>query len=252
MTNLNQLNAMKHLLQVLIEKIGKRTSKGFATISISKAVMNLRNEYDCFNYILINENRYTEGIKAITVSEEIGSIDSYKFYSAMKALIEKTTECFDTTADIFFTQELRESLQDIFYTLDNLDKEKKDNMKQKIMLVDDNQDLIKTVIKGFNKISNEYEITGVNSGVECFDLLTSGYTPKLILLDIMMPNAKGWNILTRLKGKSAWKDIPVIFITAKIDSFSKDFSKLSAQDYITKPFEIRELRVRIDKVLKQS
>ena len=74
MANLGQIQIMERILQVLTEKIGERTSIGFASISISRVILGLRDEHDCFNYILINENRYTEGLNALTVSEGINSV----------------------------------------------------------------------------------------------------------------------------------------------------------------------------------
>ncbi len=251
MKDLNQLYIMQHVLDVLIAKIGKRTSKGFAAVSISKAIMVLRDEYDCFNYVIINENRYTEGGNSLTVSEEINTVDSYEFYSSLKALIEKTFQCIDTTSDIYFVNEVRESLSDVFYTINNLEEIEKNKDKQKIILVDDDPDLIETVTKVLDKISDEYEIIGANSGVEFFDLLGNGLKPDLILLDIMMPGVDGWNVFTRLKENECWREIPIVFLTAKTDSFSKGFGRFSADDYITKPFDVEDLKNRIDKILKE-
>ena len=252
MDNLRQMQIMGRLLQILTEKIGERTSIGFATISISKAILDLRNKHDCFNYILINETRYTEGLNALTVSEEINAVDSYEFYSAIKGLIERTMVGFDDNMDIGFINELRKILPDIFYVLDNLDKEKIDKTKQEIMIIGDNTDLIETLINGFKEISSGYEITGANSGVKCFDLLAGGYKPKLIVLDTMMSDMKGKDIFNRLKNSSTWKNIPVVLLAEKTDSSSNDFSELSAQDYVTKPFEITDLKNRIDNVLKET
>lgn len=238
---------MEHILQVLTEKIGERTSISFASISISKVILSLRDEHDCFNYVVINENRYTEGLNALTVSEGINSVSSHEFYSAVKALFEKILEGFEDNKDIHFVDELRKAAPDVFYALDTLNGERGNKTKQKIMLIDNSRDLIEKVKDGLNKISDEYEITGASSSVECFDLLASGYTPKLILLDIMMPDMKGYDIFNKLKGNSAWEDIPVVFLTSKTDSINK----LSAQGHITKPFDITDLKNGIDKVLKE-
>ncbi len=251
MKDLNQLYILNHVLDVLIDKIGKRTSRGFAAVSISKAIMNLRDKYDCFNYVIINENRYTEGVNALTVSEEINSVDSYEFYNALKALIDQTFHCIDHTADIYFVNEVRESLSDVFYTINNLDEIEKNKDKKQIILVDDDPDLIETVTKALCKISNEYEIIGANSGVEFFDLLANGLKPDLILLDIMMPGIDGWNVFSRLKENKSWRNIPIVFLTAKTDSFSKGMGSFSAEDYITKPFDVKDLKERIDKILKE-
>jgi len=137
----------------------------------------------------------------------------------------------------------------IFFFEDNSDEIKKNDTKQQIMMVDDNLDLIEMVKKGFHRISDGYAIMGVTSGVECFDLLASGFIPELIILDIMMPGMKGWDVIERLKRNSKWKDIPVVFLTAKADSDSKKRGMEIAEDYITKPFKIIDLKQKIDKIL---
>ena len=128
--------------------------------------------------------------------------------------------------------------------------DKKDKfMKQKIMLVDDNTDFTYIVKKRLEKISEKYEVINANSGKECFELLEHGILPDIILLDIMMPDIEGWDVFVKLKEKIEWKEIPVVFLTAKTDSYSKCFGDITADDYIEKPIEIEELKKRIDKVL---
>ena len=125
-------------------------------------------------------------------------------------------------------------------------------MKRKILLVDDNLDLAYIVKNGLEKIDNNFEIISANSGKECFRLLNEGIVPDLILLDIMMPEMNGWDVFARLKEKTIWRDIPIVFLTAKTDSYSKGFGKIPSEDYIEKPFEMNELKQRIDNVLKRK
>lgn len=122
-------------------------------------------------------------------------------------------------------------------------------MKQKIMIVDDNTDFIYIVKKRLEKISEKYEVISANSGKECLELLEHGNLPDIILLDIMMPDMEGWDVFVKLKEKMQWKKIPVVFLTAKTDLYSKCFGDITADDYIEKPIEIKELKERIDKVL---
>ena len=96
-----------------------------------------------------------------------------------------------------------------------------------------------------------YEVTGANGGKECLELLKRGDMPNIILLDVMMPEINGWDVFAKLKEKPEWREIPIIFLTAKTDDYSKGFGKLTADDYITKPFEIRDLKERVDKVLNR-
>ncbi len=75
--------------------------------------------------------------------------------------------------------------------------------------------------------------------------------PDLILLDIMMPEMDGFTVCQRLKSNLATRDIPVIFMTALSDTLDKIKAfELGAADYVTKPFETRELLARIETHLK--
>lgn len=123
--------------------------------------------------------------------------------------------------------------------------------KKKVMIVDDNPDLLYMVKKGLERMGEGYEVTGANGGKECLELLKRGNTPNIILLDVMMPEINGWDVFAKLKEKPEWREIPIIFLTAKTDDYSEGFGKLTADDYITKPFEIRDLKERVDKILNR-
>jgi len=123
-------------------------------------------------------------------------------------------------------------------------------MGKKIMVVDDNPMLVLTVKEGLNSLASGYKIIEANSGKECFDQLNAGEIPDIILLDIMMPIMDGWEVQRRLREHASWKKIPVVFLTAKTDTYSKQMGSILSKDYIEKPFEITDLKKRIDMVLK--
>ena len=124
---------------------------------------------------------------------------------------------------------------------------------KKIMIVDDDQDLIYSVKTGFElDCPNKYEIIIAENGKKCFELLEKNMKPDLILLDIMMPDMDGWEVFDKLKANPKYKNIPVIFLTARSDELAADAGAMIADDYIEKPVDISELRDRIEKVLKQS
>jgi CheY-like chemotaxis protein len=124
---------------------------------------------------------------------------------------------------------------------------------KKIMLVDDEQDQIFSIKTGFEQeFPNEYEIIGVESGAKCFKLLEKSEIPDLILLDIMMPEMSGWEVFDKLRANQSWKNIPVIFITARSDGLAANAGAMIADDYIEKPIEIKELKTRIDTVLNKK
>ena len=120
---------------------------------------------------------------------------------------------------------------------------------KKIMIVDDEPDLVFSIKYGLENFSEEYKVIGAESGRECFELLKNGQMPDLILLDVMMPEMNGWDVFTKLKETPEWRGISVVFLTAKIDPYSKGFGTLLANDFIEKPFEISNLKERIDNVL---
>lgn len=124
---------------------------------------------------------------------------------------------------------------------------------KKIMLVDDEKDQIYFIKTSFEKLfGKEYTILPVESGEKCFEILTNHEVPDLILLDIMMPRMNGWEVFDRLRAHPIWKNIPIIFLTARTDEFAEHAGVLIADDYIKKPIEIKELKTRIDNVLKQE
>ena len=123
---------------------------------------------------------------------------------------------------------------------------------KKIMLVDDEKDQIFFIKTSFeNLFVKEYTIVPAESGEKCFESLNKKNIPDLILLDIMMPKMNGWEVFDRLRANPEWKNIPIIFLTARTDEFAEHAGALIAEDYIKKPIEIKELKTRIDNVLKR-
>ncbi|MCU0821898.1 MAG: two-component system response regulator [Spirochaetes bacterium] len=118
-----------------------------------------------------------------------------------------------------------------------------DISKSTILIVDDiksNIDLLMSLLK------NEYIFSYATSGMGAIESLKSR-PADLILLDIMMPEMDGYKICKMLKSDENTIDIPVIFITALSESEDKTLGfRLGAVDYITKPFDIEEVKARIE------
>jgi CheY-like chemotaxis protein len=123
-------------------------------------------------------------------------------------------------------------------------------MVKKIMVVDDNPDVILSVKHGLEGLDEDYQITGVESGEKCLELLQTDM-PDLILLDIMMPGMSGWKTFDRIKENTSWKQIPIVFLTARTDRVAKNAGGFLAEDYIEKPFDVRELHQRINQAMQQ-
>jgi len=124
------------------------------------------------------------------------------------------------------------------------------NIPKTILVVDDEPDIIYSIEVGITKLTTKYDIIGVNSGRECIELLKQGNKPDIIILDIMMPNMNGFQVLDVLKTNREWKDIPVIFLTALDDSETMEKGIETNSYCIRKPFRIEELKATIDKVLE--
>jgi CheY-like chemotaxis protein len=123
--------------------------------------------------------------------------------------------------------------------------------KKKIMIVDDNPDLLYMIKKNLQRLDDQFEIIDVKSGKECIEHLKNHEMPDLILLDIMMPEMNGWNVLAKIRNETAWKKVPVVFLTAKDDSMSRGLGIITSDGYITKPFIMGNLKEKIDKILKE-
>jgi putative two-component system response regulator len=117
------------------------------------------------------------------------------------------------------------------------------DLKYQILIVDDVADNIQVAMNILQE--DNYDFSFAISGEAAYELLLNNEFD-LILLDIMMPGIDGFELCQMMKQNDRLKDIPVIFLTAKvdIDSISHGF-KLGAADYITKPFQAEELIVRV-------
>ncbi len=124
-------------------------------------------------------------------------------------------------------------------------------MKKSILIVDDNPDVRFSVKLGLEDLDASYEVITAESGDKCLEFLKNNQIPDIILLDIMMPRVDGWNVFAKVKEKLEWRNIPIIFLTAKTDDYSKGFGSISADDYVEKPFDIEDLKKRIDNILNR-
>jgi len=124
-------------------------------------------------------------------------------------------------------------------------------MAKKIMIVDDDVGVVYSIKHGMERLDKDYEIIPVNSGKKCLELLTNNNIPDLILLDIMMPEISGWETYQKIKQNELWRNIPIVFLTARTDHIAKSAGGFLGDDYIEKPFKIPQLKERIDKILKK-
>ena len=114
--------------------------------------------------------------------------------------------------------------------------------KNKILFVDDDPTNIRILIE---VLKNDYKIIFAQNGPEAIKLANDSL-PDLVLLDIMMPDMDGYEVCRQLKANDETSDIPVIFATALTEEEDEEKGfNLGAVDYITKPFSLPIVRVRI-------
>lgn len=122
-------------------------------------------------------------------------------------------------------------------------------MKQQILVIDDECDLCE--ILRFNLTAAGFEVHTANSGEEALTKDISSYD--LLLLDVMMPGMSGFELAARLKQDVGTADIPIIFLTALNDEKDTLYGfGLGADDYIAKPFSVREMVARVKAVLGRT
>jgi DNA-binding response OmpR family regulator len=111
-----------------------------------------------------------------------------------------------------------------------------------ILIVDDTPENIEILVELLDEFDTKIAINGLDALETAFD----DVPPDLILLDIMMPEMDGYEVCRRLRANERTKDVPVIFLTAKTlkDDIVLGF-EAGGQDYVTKPFDARELMERV-------
>ena len=122
-------------------------------------------------------------------------------------------------------------------------------MDKRILVVDDEKDIVDLV--KYNLQKEGYTVLTARNGKEALEIAQPPL--HLILLDIMMPEYDGLEVLRRLKGSERTNSIPVIFLTAKGGDVDEVVGlELGADDYILKPISIPKLLARVKNVLRKK
>lgn len=120
---------------------------------------------------------------------------------------------------------------------------------KKILIIEDDEHIVELL--KFNVENNGYLVSTASDGNDGYNKAVNDL-PDLILLDLMLPGIDGIDICNKLKNKDRTKDIPIIMLTAKGHETDKILGlEIGADDYIVKPFSVRELMARIKVIFRR-
>ena len=123
-------------------------------------------------------------------------------------------------------------------------------MREKILIVEDERDIVRML--EYNLKKEGFRVVSASDGREALRRAEREH-PDIIILDLMLPEIDGLEVCKTLKQSSGTADIPIIMLTAKAQETDKIVGlELGADDYITKPFSIRELTARVKAVLRRA
>ena len=120
----------------------------------------------------------------------------------------------------------------------------------KILVVDDEKDIVDLV--AYNLEKEGFSVIRAYDGEKALDLAkTQG--PDLVILDLMLPRIQGMEVCKRLRNSDRTTSLPIIMLSAKGEEIDKVLGlEIGADDYITKPFSVRELLARVKAVLRRA
>jgi len=121
------------------------------------------------------------------------------------------------------------------------------SVTRRILLVDDEPSIQKMLVHALER--EGFQVHAVGDGEAALQAVGS-YEPHLIILDIMLPKLDGTEVCRRVRAKS---DVPIIMLTAKDDEIDRVVGlELGADDYVTKPFAVRELVARVRAIMRRA
>ena len=122
--------------------------------------------------------------------------------------------------------------------------------KEKVLIIDDEEHIVELI--RYNLENAGYDAIEAYNGIDGIKA-AKNVKPTLILLDVMLPMMDGLEVCRKLRKDDTTKNIPIIMLTAKSEEIDKILGlELGADDYITKPFSVRELLARIKAVLRRT
>ncbi len=123
-------------------------------------------------------------------------------------------------------------------------------MSELVLVVDDEEDLAELLV--YNLERNGFSTLKALNGRDAIELATR-HLPRLIILDLMLPDVDGLEVFRTLKRNDKTAVIPIMMLTAKADEVDRVVGlELGADDYVTKPFSSREVMLRVKAILRRS
>jgi DNA-binding response OmpR family regulator len=121
--------------------------------------------------------------------------------------------------------------------------------RSSVMVVDD--DLIVGKLLKHTLTQRGFDVQVVEDGRAAISNVSNQNPPSLVLLDILLPFADGFEILDKIRNQSNWQKVPILMLTSKTteSNIVRAFES-GANDYVTKPFQVEELMSRIRRLLK--
>jgi two-component system alkaline phosphatase synthesis response regulator PhoP len=123
-------------------------------------------------------------------------------------------------------------------------------MAQRILVVDDDKEIVRLLRSYIEQAGSEVLVA--YDGETALHILRRE-RPDLVVLDLMLPDRDGWDVLRIVRGDATLADTPIIMLTARVEDHDKIVGlELGADDYVTKPFNPREVVARVRAVLRRS
>lgn len=145
---------------------------------------------------------------------------------------------------------MRQYLTDFFFRGIKVNTKGGDMYRRKILVVDDEKDIVDLI--AFNLEKEGFAVIKTFDGLKVSEMIRR-HKPDLVVLDLMLPGIPGLEICRYLRTRQETEYLPVIILTAKGDDVDRVVGlELGADDYITKPFSVRELIARVKAVLRRS
>ena len=124
-------------------------------------------------------------------------------------------------------------------------------MAARILIVEDEADLAVTLAYNLKQAGYEARIAG--TAAQAYAALREREPPDLVLLDLMLPDVRGTEVCRKIRSEPRWSAIPVIMLTARGEEVDRIVGfELGADDYVVKPYSVRELLLRIEAVLRRA